>query len=175
MLVLAAYAAVEGARLARERLSRRAAIAVVAAVTAVALAQAVALDVRILAHPDTGPYPGLDQDQYVRLGGEPWEPATDLVAERARGERVVILSLTTTPDTMEMLLGPDDRYVFVTGASPLAARAQFAVFDRSNPFGDVQAQRVLKEGGFRRVATWARPDGGPSLTIYEPPPQRPGG
>jgi 4-amino-4-deoxy-L-arabinose transferase-like glycosyltransferase len=171
-LVLMAYAAVEGARLARERLPRPAAASVIAGVTALVLAQALVLDARILAHPDTGPYPGLDQDQYVRLGGQPWEPATDLVAERARGDRVVILSLTTNPDTMEMLLGPDDRYVFVTGASPLAPEAQFAVLDRTNPFADVRAQQVLDEGDLRPVATWPRPDGGAGLTIYQQP--RPG-
>jgi 4-amino-4-deoxy-L-arabinose transferase-like glycosyltransferase len=165
-LVLMAYAAVEGARAARERLTPRAAAAAVAVVGALALSQALVLDVRVLAHPDTGPYPGLDQTQYVRLGGHPWEPAADLIKSTARGDRVVILSMTSRPDTLEMLLGPDDRYVFVTGSSPLAEQAQFAIFDRTNPFVDIRAKQVLDSSGLRPVATFGRPDGGQGVTLY---------
>jgi 4-amino-4-deoxy-L-arabinose transferase-like glycosyltransferase len=165
-IVLMAYAAVEGARFARERFSPRVAAAVTAAVALLALSQALVLDARLLAHPDTGPYPGLDQDQYVKLGGHPWEPAADLVERSAHGDPVIILSLTTTPDTLEMLLGPDDRYVFVTGDSPLAERAQLAVFDRTNPFLDLKAQQVLKRSGLHPVATLGRPDDGPGVTLY---------
>jgi 4-amino-4-deoxy-L-arabinose transferase-like glycosyltransferase len=165
-LVLMAYAAVEGVRAARNRLSPRAATAAIVVVGAVALSQALVLDARLLAHPDTGPYPGLDQTQYVRLGGHPWEPAAAVVRDSARGDRVVILSLTSRPDTLEMLLGPSDRYVFVTGSSPLAEQAQFAVFDHSNPFIDIQAKGVLDRSGLRPVATFGRPDGGPDVTLY---------
>jgi 4-amino-4-deoxy-L-arabinose transferase-like glycosyltransferase len=165
-LVLMAYAAVEGARAARERLSPRAATAAIVVVGAVALSQALVLDARVLAHPDTGPYPGLDQTQYVRLGGHPWEPAAALIRGSAHGDRVVILSLASRPDTLEMLLGPSDRYVFVGGASPLAEQAQFAVFDHSNPFVDIKADQVLKASSLRPVATFGRPDGGPDVTLY---------
>jgi 4-amino-4-deoxy-L-arabinose transferase-like glycosyltransferase len=165
-LVLMAYAAVEGARFARERLSARAAVAAIAAVGALALAQALVLDARLLAHPDTGPYPGLDQTQYVRLGGHPWEPIADLVKKSAKGDQVVILTLASRPDTLEMVLGPSDRYVFVTGKDPLAARAQFAIFDHTNPFVDVQAKGILDQSALREVATFGRPDGGAGVTVY---------
>ena len=124
------------------------------------------LDVRVLAHPDTGPYPGLDQTQYVKLGGHPWEPTADLVKKTAKGDRVVILSLTSRPDTLEMLLGPDDRYVFVSGKSPLAPQAQFAIYDRTNPFVDIQAKSIVDNSGLRPVATFGRPDGGAGVTVY---------
>ena len=65
-----------------------------------------------------------------------------------------------------MLLGPSDRYVFVGGSSPLAAQAQFAVYDHSNPFVDIQAKSVLDKSGLRPVATYGRPDGGPDVTLY---------
>ena len=165
-LVLMAYAAVEGARAARERLSPRAATAAIVVVGTLVLAQALVLDARLLAHPDTGPYPGLDQAQYVSGGGHPWEPAAHLIQDTARGSRVVILSLASRPDTLEMLLGPSDRYVFVTGTSPLAGQAQFAVFDHSNPFIDLKADQVLKASGLKPVATFGRPDGGPDVTLY---------
>jgi 4-amino-4-deoxy-L-arabinose transferase-like glycosyltransferase len=165
-LVLMAYAAVEGVRFARERLSPRAAVAAIAVVGAIALAQALVLDARLLAHPDTGPYPGLDQTQYVRLGGHPWEPIADLVKKSAKGDRVVILTLASRPDTLEMLLGPDDRYVFVTGKDPLAPQAQFAIFDHTNPFVDVQAKGILDHSGLREAATFGRPDGGAGVTVY---------
>jgi uncharacterized protein YgbK (DUF1537 family) len=102
----------------------------------------------------------------VRLGGHPWEPAAALIRGSAHGDRVVILSLASRPDTLEMLLGPSDRYVFVTGSSPLATQAQFAVFDHSNPFVDVKADQVLKASSLKPVATFGRPDGGPDVTLY---------
>jgi 4-amino-4-deoxy-L-arabinose transferase-like glycosyltransferase len=169
VLVLMAYAGVEGARWLRGRLAPRAATAAIAAIALLALSQALVLDVRVLAHPDTGPYPGLDQDQYVRLGGAPWDPIATEVRNRAQGDRVVVLSLTTHPDTLEMLLGPDDRYVFVAGNSPLASQAQLAVWDHSNPFADVQANQVLGSAGLRPVVTYARPDDGPGVTLYQRP------
>ena len=136
-------------------------------VGALVLAQALVLDARLLAHPDTGPYPGLDQTQYVKLGGHPWEPAAALISGSAHGNRVVVLSLTSRPDTLEMLLGPSDRYVFVGGSSPLAAQAQFAVYDHSNPFVDIQAEeRARKPRACKPVATYGRPDGGPDVTLY---------
>jgi 4-amino-4-deoxy-L-arabinose transferase-like glycosyltransferase len=168
-LVLAAYAAVEGVRFARERLSPGAATLAIAGVGLLALSQALLLDGRVLAHPDTGPYPGLDQRQYVQLGGHPWEPINDVIRERARGDRVVILSLASRPDTLQMLLGPSDRYDFVTGKSPEAAQAQFAVFDHSNPFVDIQAKSVLQSAGLREIGTYGRPDGGPDVTLYQRP------
>ena len=167
-LVLMAYAGVEGVRAVRRRVSGRAAVLVSAGLALVALAPALWLDARLLAHPDTGPYPGLDQEQYVEQGGSVWPPAADAIRSRARGERAVILNLTSVPDTLQLMLEPDRRdYVFVYGDSPLAASAGFAVVDRSNPFQDEKARAIVERGEFVPVERFRRPEGNEVVVLYE--------
>jgi 4-amino-4-deoxy-L-arabinose transferase-like glycosyltransferase len=167
-LPLMAYALVEGVRWIAARLPRRAAVAVSVVAGVLVFAQALRLDARVLAHPDTGPYPGLDQEQYVEQGGTVWPPAVEAIRSRARGPRVVILGLTSIPDTLRLMLGPsNERYVFVYGESPLAARAQLALVDRSNPFVDARAERLVREGRFVPVRRFRRPAGSQDVVLYE--------
>ena len=167
-LPLMAYALVEGVRWVSARLPRRAAVAVCVVAGLLVFAQALRLDARVLAHPDTGPYPGLDQEQYVEQGGTVWPPATEAIRRRAAGRRVVILGLTSIPDTLRLMLGPgDERYVFVYGNSPLASRADFAIVDRSNPFVDEQAQSLIDRGEFVPVQRFRRPAGTQDVVLYE--------
>ena len=168
-LVLMAYAAVEGVRWLRRRLPDPQAIAVAGVVALVALAPALVLDGRVLFSPDNGPYPGRDQQQYVELGGVPWPPVEDAIRSRARGERVVILSLVAIPDTLKMLLGPDDHYVFVGGDSPLAPRAQFAIDDESSPFGSFEAKAIVQRERFTQVGRFNRPDGNKGVILFQRP------
>ena len=65
-IVLAAFALVEGARLAGRLMPARWAAVVCVVVGLLLLAPALRLDLRILHHPATARYPGLDDLQYVR-------------------------------------------------------------------------------------------------------------
>jgi 4-amino-4-deoxy-L-arabinose transferase-like glycosyltransferase len=167
-LPLMAYALVEGARWIAARVPGRAAVAVTAVAALLVFAQALRLDARVLAHPDTGPYPGLDQEQYVEQGGTVWPEATEAIRERVGDRRVVILGLTSIPDTLRLMLGPsDERYVFVYGDSPLAQQAELAIVDRSNPFVDADAQALVDRGEFAPVERFRRPAGTQDVVLYE--------
>jgi hypothetical protein len=107
-LALSAYAIVRGARLAERRLSRPAAAIACAAATAVVLAPAVVLDGRVLAHPATADYPGLDYWQYVAgwPAGGPWDRSADLLRERTGGRGAVTL-VPGDYGILRQLLGDD--------------------------------------------------------------------
>jgi 4-amino-4-deoxy-L-arabinose transferase-like glycosyltransferase len=175
-IVLAAFALVEGVQLARRLMpARRAAVACVLT-GLLLLAPALRLDLRILAHPDTARYPGLDDLQYVTGtgGGTVWPPMADLIRSRARGDRVYILSPTAYTQVLEMLLGPSPRYVTVDGLSPLASRAQFAVNDEI-PFLDGTAAAVVEKEQFVPIQRFTRPRGGATATLLQRPDLVPGG
>jgi 4-amino-4-deoxy-L-arabinose transferase-like glycosyltransferase len=161
LIALAAYGLVGAARLARRRLPPRAALAACAAGAALALAPAVVLDARVLAHPATARYPGLDYWQYVAgwPAGGPWRGATDLIRRRGEGPQVVVL----TPGAYDILrqsLGEGGRYVLVTEDSPLASRAQFGLFDTAGfPVDPKGFEAELTRRGFARIARFDRPSG----------------
>lgn len=158
-LVLSAYALVEGCRLAGRRLPRLGAAIASSAAVGLVLAPAVILDGRVLAHPATARYPGLDYWQYVAgwPAGGPWDGAADLIRRRATGRRVVVL--TPGPySVLSQMLG--DRYTLATPRSPLARRARLGVVDMAgfpvDPKGfDVEMARRH----FVPMGRFARPRG----------------
>jgi 4-amino-4-deoxy-L-arabinose transferase-like glycosyltransferase len=168
-VALMAYAIVEGVRWARTLMAPRTAALVSAVAVAALLTPALLLDARVLAHPDTARYPGTDDVQYVTGtgGGSVWPAVAEDIRERARGPRVPILTTRSYSQVLEMLLGPDPRYVFVPGRSPLAERAQFSLDDEDIPFYDPDAVRVVSEGNFTEVARYARPRGGSVLVLSQ--------
>jgi 4-amino-4-deoxy-L-arabinose transferase-like glycosyltransferase len=176
-LVLSAYALVEAARFARQKLPRRTAAIACAAGLALLLAPALTLDARVLAHPATARYPGLDYWQYVAgwPAGGPWRSATDLVRRRGAGREVVILipgSYTVLRQSLS------SRYVLADASSPLAPRAQFGLFDTAGfPVDPKGFDRQLARLNFTRIARFQRPRGpcsgprepscGGSVVVYE--------
>ncbi len=179
-IVLSAYALVQAALFVRLRLPRRAALATCAVAGVLLLVPAIVLDSRVLAHPDTARYPGLDYWQYVAgwPAGGPWDKAADLIKSRASGRPVVIATPRGRYTVLAEILG--DRYVWVPIDSPLAARAQFGVYDdegfrnRKNTFAPAIGAR-----GFVRATKFTRPSepcSGPredrcggSVTVYHAP------
>jgi hypothetical protein len=91
----------------------------------------------------------------------------DDIRERAEGPRVPILTTRSYSQVLEMLLGPDPRYVFVPGNSPLAQQAQFSLDDEDIPFYDPDAVRVVRDGNFAEIGRYERPRGGSVLVLSQ--------
>ena len=128
------------------------------AVALIALAPALVLDARVLFSPDNGPYPGRDQQQYVELGGVPWPPVEDAIRSRARGERVVILSLGGDPGHAEDAARPGRPLPVRRAATRrMAPRAQFAIDDESSPFGSFKAEAIVRRERFTQVGRFEPP------------------
>ncbi len=168
-IALMAYALVEGVRWARTVMAPRAAALVSAVAVAALLTPALLLDARVLAHPDTTRYPGTDDLQYVTGtgGGGVWPAVAGAIRARAKGSQVPILTTRSYSQVLEMLLGPDPRYVFVPGNSPLAPRAQFSLDDEEIPFYDPDAVRVVNDGNFVEIGRYERPRGGAALVLSQ--------
>jgi 4-amino-4-deoxy-L-arabinose transferase-like glycosyltransferase len=169
-IVLMAYALVQaGAWLARSLPPRAATPATIAA-AGLLLAPALSFDTRVLADPATTKYPGGDDRQYVTGdgGGAVWPAVADAIRRRGRGRRVVILHPRANVDILGFLLGPDSRYEFVQGSSPLASRAQLAVYDET-PFVDELADDMTERLGLEPVQRFSRPRGGATVTLYGRP------
>lgn len=168
-IVLMAYAIVEGIRWTRTVTAPRTAGLVSTAAVAALLAPALLLDARVLAHPDTARYPGTDDLQYVTGtgGGSVWPAVAGTIRDRAKGPQVPILTTRSYSQVLEMLLGPDPRYVFVPGRSPLAARAQFSLDDNEIPFFDPEAARIVRKGDFVEIGRYQRPRGGAVLVLSQ--------
>jgi hypothetical protein len=169
VIVLIAYALVEGVRWARTVMAPRTAALVSAVAVAALLTPALLLDARVLAHPDTARYPGTDDLQYVTGtgAGSVWPAVADTIRARAQGPQVPILTTRSYAQVLEMLLGPDPRYVFVKGKSPLAPKAQFSLDDNEIPFYDPDAAIVVREGNFVEIGRYARPRGGAVLVLSQ--------
>jgi 4-amino-4-deoxy-L-arabinose transferase-like glycosyltransferase len=168
-IALMAYAFVEAVQWARTAMAPRTAALVSAVAVAALLTPALLLDARVLAHPDTARYPGTDDVQYVTGtgGGSVWPAVADAVRAHAQGPQVPILTTRSYSQVLEMLLGPDPRYVFVAGNSPLAPQAQFNLDDKQIPYYDPDAAKVVEEGNFVQIGRYARPRGGAVLTLSE--------
>jgi 4-amino-4-deoxy-L-arabinose transferase-like glycosyltransferase len=169
LMVLAGFGIVTGVRYVVAALPPRAGVAVAAVAALVLLLPALRLDWRVLAHPASAHYPGKDDAQYVTGtgGGSPWPGVRDELRRRARGAQVVVLHPNANPERVQLLLGPDPRYVFPRGDSPLARRAQFALTDHADqPFVDQRALALVRELGLRPIATFPRPRGGVVVTLY---------
>jgi hypothetical protein len=169
-IVLMAYALVEGARFAQRALPAPYAAIATAAATALLLLPALRLDARVLAHPASAKYPSRDDWQYVTGdgGGAVWPAVADAIRRRGTGPQVVILHPTSHIGILRFLLGTHSRYAFVWHSSPLAPRAQLAVFDQS-PFGDVLALRLTGRLHFVPVQRFSRPRGGAVVTLFQRP------
>jgi 4-amino-4-deoxy-L-arabinose transferase-like glycosyltransferase len=167
-IVLAAYGLADGWRWAQRTLPAPLALPVTAAVASVLLAPALLLDSRVLAHPASTRYPGLDDLQYVTGtgGGTPWPSMAEEIRTRARGRTVYMLAPTGYTQVVEMLLGPSSRYQVVLGTDPRAEQAQFAIVDQI-PFLDATASRVAHDRGFMPILRYQRPRGGATATLFE--------
>ena len=99
-------------------------------------------------------------------GGSIWPAVADTIRRRAKGRRVGVLPTRAYSQTLEMLLGPDPRYVFVPGRSPLAPHVQFSMDDEI-PFHDPDSARIVRQGHFVPIWRFRRPRGGAVLTLYE--------
>jgi 4-amino-4-deoxy-L-arabinose transferase-like glycosyltransferase len=168
-IVLMAYALVEAVRWIRTVMAPRPAALVATVGVAALLTPALLLDARVLAHPDTARYPGTDDVQYVTGtgGGSVWPAVADAIRTRAEGPRVPILTTRSYSQVLEMMLGPDPRYVFVPGRSPLAKQAQFSLDDAEIPFYDPDAAAVVNEGDFAAIGRYERPRGGAVLVLSQ--------
>lgn len=168
-IVLMAYALVEGVRWAQRVMAPRRAIPLSAAAIALLLTPALLFDARVLSNPASTRYPGSDDGQYVTGtgAGAIWPDVADTIRWRADGPRVVILTTRSYSQVLEMLLGPDPRYAFVSGKSPLAKQAQFSLDDPEIPFYDPDAVKVVRAGKFVPVRRFQRPRDGAVLTLSE--------
>jgi 4-amino-4-deoxy-L-arabinose transferase-like glycosyltransferase len=168
-LALMAYALVKGVAWLQTRLAPRSAALVSTVVMLGLLTPALLLDARVLRHPDSARYPGTDDLQYVTGtgGGSPWPWVAAAIRERARGPQVPILTTRSYSQVLEMLLGPNPRYVFVNGKSPLARQAQFSLDDEEIPFYDPEAADIVNKGNFVEIGRYQRPRGGAVLKLFE--------
>jgi 4-amino-4-deoxy-L-arabinose transferase-like glycosyltransferase len=195
-IVMIAYAIVRVATWARRALTERTAAIGWTAGAALLLAPALIFDGRVLADPVLGPYPGVDNWQYVTgwPAGSDWQGAADVIRHRGTGRQVVILTpLTPVPSgrmsMLELLFWHEGRYVFASGksalaGSALATRAQFVITggygpsDLSTVLGtDRQALQAQRQ--FVLVSSIALPKGscagypcGGSLNVYQRPPSQ---
>jgi hypothetical protein len=91
----------------------------------------------------------------------------DELRRRAEGPLVVVLHPNANIERVELLLGPDKRFAFPRGDSPLARRAQFALTDQAaQPFVDQEALAEVRKLGLRPIARFPRPRGGVVVTLY---------
>jgi hypothetical protein len=169
-IVLMAYALVQAAAWLARSLPAPAALPATIAAASLILAPALSFDARVLADPATTHYPTNDDRQYVTGdgGGAVWPAVADAIRRRGSGRRVVILHPRANVDILGFLLGPDSRYEFVQGSSPLASRAQLAVYDET-PFVDGLADDMTERLGLEPVQRFSRPRGGATVTLYGRP------
>lgn len=174
-LVLIAYAGVWCAARSR-RAGRRTVLGLLGVgVTALAMVPALLLDARVLAHPRTVRYPGLDDLQYVTgaPAGGAWPALADAIRRRSGGRRTVILAAEADPNVIRFLLSADpasaaNPYSVVLPSDPRFAQSRFAIVDQL-PFADQGALRFIAREHFAVAGQFARPRGGAVVTLYERP------
>jgi len=167
---LVAIAAVAGAAALHARLRARGDTLATCAVGAVFLLlalPALAFDVRVLSHPVTTRYPGLDDQQYATSwsSAEPAHIVAPAIRERSpAGGVVTIATVGTLPAPLDLLLNPgrakpDARFAFVVGdeSATVPPQARFAVVDHDYPV----------PRGFRRVLSVGRPRDGDVMSLFE--------
>lgn len=174
VLVLTGYALVEVIRYLGRRVADVRVLAVLGTVLAAALlAPALWFDARVLAHPRTARYPGLDDVQYVTgvPAGGAWPEVVTAIRRHSPAGPVVVLAAQADPHIVRFLLSsdpraPDNRYHVVTPEQPRAAWARFAIVDEL-PFRNLPALRLIAKHGFAVIGRYPRPRGGPVVTLYE--------
>ena len=167
--LFAAQAVVEATQAAQRMTSgKRIASAAVGVGVVVMLAIPLLLDARVLAHPVTAEYPGRDDVQYVTgpQAGSPWPAVVAALRRRSHGRPTIIARDASDSDVVQLLLRDSSRYAFVDGSTAAARRAEFVLKDEL-PFPDPQADRLIRDGGFRLVARLPRPRGGAVVLLFE--------
>jgi 4-amino-4-deoxy-L-arabinose transferase-like glycosyltransferase len=173
LLVLVAYAIVQFGSWCQHHLRAKIAVPVCTAVVGLLLLPTFIFDGRVLAHPVTARYPGLDDLQYVTgiPAGGAWPSVVRAIRRRGVGRRVVVFVAQADPNVIRFLLSSDpqsprSRYDVVVYGNPLVADAQFAVVDQL-PFVNQPALRFIARHDFVVMGRYARPRGGPAVTLYE--------
>jgi hypothetical protein len=174
-IVLMAYAIVRTGAWLQRRLPPRAAAPALTAAALLLLAPALRYDQRLLANPATTKYPRGDDLQYVTgtTAGQIWPAVAEAIRARGRGSEVVIVHPSADSNIIQFLLGTESRYEVVPGDSPLARRAQFALYDQATGFLDGAAHSLARSRGFVPLRRFSRPRGGAVLTLYGPPRSEP--
>jgi 4-amino-4-deoxy-L-arabinose transferase-like glycosyltransferase len=167
---LMALAFVEGADWISRRAPGRAGLALAAVAALLLLLPALRLDARLLAHPDTADYPGLDQ-KYVSgtAGGGPWPGFADEIRRRSPRGEVRIVDAGNNATVVRLLLGLDSRFLFVTRTPDQVARARFAITDElPGPFVNRELLAQIEQQ-FRLVREFRRPHEGAVARLWERP------
>jgi hypothetical protein len=167
MVVLAAFALVEGARLVGTRLPPRLAALACGCALALIVAPAVVYDARVLAHPDTVTYADGDDLQYVTGtgGGAIWPAVAATLRQRAPTGEAIVLHPRAVPIVLRLMMD-EPRFAIVSGRDARAPRADFVLMDEI-PFVDFDALRIFNQGRFRLVGSYQRPRGGATVKLYE--------
>jgi 4-amino-4-deoxy-L-arabinose transferase-like glycosyltransferase len=169
-IALMALALVQGADWIGERVPGRAALALTAVAALLVLLPALRLDWRLLAHPATADYPGLDE-KYVAgtAGGAPWPVFADEIRRRAPHGRVPIVDAGNNATVVRLMLGLDSRFVFVDRTPTELARARFAITDElPGPFVNRELLAAIRQD-FSLLREFRRPHGGAVARLYERP------
>jgi 4-amino-4-deoxy-L-arabinose transferase-like glycosyltransferase len=180
LIVVVAYGLVEAGQWVGRILSRRMAVVVLTLGAALALGEALAFDARVIAHPRTARYPGLDDQQYVTgtQSGASWDAVAAMIRKRGTGNPVVVVLANGYRDVIQWITWPDRRYRFVTddlftpdGSSPFS-HAQFAIVDELKFFPNGRALELAraKRLHFKLVGRFPRPRRGAVIELYERPP-----
>jgi 4-amino-4-deoxy-L-arabinose transferase-like glycosyltransferase len=172
-LVLMAYTLVWGAQRCRSALGATVSRPLCTVLAGLLLLPTLLFDVRVLGHPVTARYPGLDDLQYVTgvPAGGAWPQLVKAIRRHSTGRRVVVLAAQADPNVVRFLLSPDpqsprNRYFVVVPSEPLASKAQFAIVDQL-PFANPPALRFIAQHHFAVVGRYPRPRGGPTITLYQ--------
>jgi len=171
-VVLMAYAAVRAVQWLSSARSGRSRVAIGTIAAALILAPSAVFDVRVLANSSSFHYPSSDYFQYVtgQPAGGRWPAVAETIRRRAAPGPVIIVMPRAERYVLALLLSSDARYRIVPGSSPLADRAQFAVYETGNPFLDVAANAIVVRDHFVTVGRYQRPDRGAVITLRQRPP-----
>jgi hypothetical protein len=148
-------------------------------VAVLAVAPALALDLRVLARPGDAPYPGMDRGQYNVLVSNRG-PVQDAAKEILRRSPATFTDATPAGDRTVVGIGgwvwagqlalngkkytthPRFIYLDVNAADQAAANAaRFVIVDGARPPG------WFRLGHVRLVHRWSRPGPGPPLLLYD--------
>jgi 4-amino-4-deoxy-L-arabinose transferase-like glycosyltransferase len=160
LIAFGVLALVDAARRTRQGRHGGAAAALVAAIV---LAPALVLDTRILATPETAPYPGDDLAAFVTGGsaGSVWDDVAADLRSRAAGRPVTVASGGLCCQSLALELSDDPNVTIVRADSDAAASALFAV--------ENSVALPVREGdlGWQVARAFSRPRDGVPVTLYE--------
>ena len=96
----------------------------------------------------------------------PWPAVVAALRRESHGRPTIIARDASDSDVVQLLLRDSSRHAFVDGSTAAARRAEFVLKDEL-PFPDPQADRLIRDGGFRLVARLPRPRGGAVVLLFE--------